>query len=218
MIRVPGSASQGKETKSIVEAIDLFPTLVTVAGQAAVAPSYLDGMTLAPLIADPTATVKPAAFSEFVKCYSCCKVPDPSGTPPWPLGNQEPDGRCEPADASGPGRHRCPAYPALPADPADVSEMETCFQVPRETIDFIGYSMRTAEYRYTEWLHFDGKILHGDFTRRVARELYSHTADPGNDPDVSENENIAEKADTDPALLDKLHAMLQAGFKPPAAS
>ena len=36
-------------------------------------------------------------------------------------------------------------------------------QVPRAEIDFIGYSMRTARYRYTEWLHFDGAILHGDF-------------------------------------------------------
>ena len=29
----------------------------------------------------------------------------------------------------------------------DLSEMETCFNVPREHIDFIGYSMRTADYR-----------------------------------------------------------------------
>ena len=214
MIRVPGSISQGKATTALVEAVDVFPTLVTVAGKAAASPSYLDGVSLAPVLADPTATVKQAAFSEFVKCYSCCKVPDPPGTPPWAQGDNQPGGKCEPPDDNGPGRHRCPAFPALPADPTDLSEMETCFFVPREQIDFIGYSMRTSEYRYTEWLHFDGKALHGDFTRRVARELYSHTADPGNDPDVSENENIEESADAE--LLNKLHDMLVAGFKPPA--
>lgn len=144
MIRLPGS---------LAEAVDLFPTLVTVAGKAPVAPRYLDGVTLAPILASPTVMVKQAAFSEFVKCYSCCKVPDPAGQPPWlpPVGK---DDSCLPPDQkSGPGRHRCPAWPALPADPTDLSEMETCFNVPREHIDFIGYSMRTAEHRYTEWLH-----------------------------------------------------------------
>jgi hypothetical protein len=57
-----------------VEAVDLFPTLVVVAGNAAAAPEYLDGVSLGPVLADPTAVVKQAAFSEFVKCYSCCKV------------------------------------------------------------------------------------------------------------------------------------------------
>ena len=66
---------------------------------------------------------------------------------------------------------------------------------------------------YTEWLHFDGQALHGDFTRPVARELYSHKTDPGNDPDLSENKNIVGAADA--ALLDKLHGMLEAGFKQP---
>ena len=165
-------------------------------------------------MANPTATVKPAAFSEFVKCYSCCKVPDPPGAPPWAQGDKQSGGKCSPPDDNAPGRHRCPAFPALPADPTDLSEMETCFQVPREHIDFVGYSMRTADYRYTEWLHFDGEALHGDFTRRVARELYSHKTDPGNDPDVSENENIVDSADAE--LLEQLHNMLESGFRQPS--
>ena len=110
MIKVPGALSQGKTTTALVEAVDLCPTLITIAGKAAAPPEYLDGVSLAPVLADPTASVKQAAFSEFVKCYSCCKVPD--------------DKPCNPPDTNGPGRHRCP-----PVDPADLSEMETCFQV-----------------------------------------------------------------------------------------
>ena len=71
----------------------------------------------------------------------------------------------------------------------------------------------TCRYRYTEWLHFDGDILHGDFGRRVATELYDHQGDDGSDPDVSENVNMAVVAD--PALLATLHAALVAGFPVP---
>ena len=52
--------------------------------------------------------------------------------------------------------------------------MSNCFKVARTEIDFIGYSVRSAQWRYTEWLHFDGVKLHGDFGRKVAHELYDH--------------------------------------------
>ena len=58
----------------------------------------------------------------------------------------------------------------------------------------------------------NGTIVHGDFDRMVPRELYEHKLDPGNDPDVSENENVVESAD--PNLLEQLHAMLRKGFVP----
>jgi iduronate 2-sulfatase len=91
--------------------------------------------------------------------------------------------------------------------------MGNCFHVERTLIDFIGYSMRTTRYRYTEWLHFNGTILHGDFSRRVGRELYDHEHDDGgnHDFDKFENENVVE----DPAnaqLVSQLHDMLVKGF------
>lgn len=45
--------------------------------------------------------------------------------------------------------------------------------------DFIGYSVRTSQWRYTEWLRFNGTRLHGDFTQVVGRELYDHRGDDG---------------------------------------
>jgi hypothetical protein len=123
-----------------------IPLLMTVSTLKA----YLDGVTLAPILSNPsTAEVKQAAFSEFVKCYSCCKG--------------QPD--------NGPANNTCARTQCTPKDPkglTELSEMETCFLVPREQISFIGYSMRTPRWRYTEWLHFNGTILHGDFNRRVA--------------------------------------------------
>ena len=100
-----------------------------------------------------------------------------------------------------------------PTDPSDLHEMGNCFRVPRSQIDFIGYSVRNERWRYTEWLHFDGTLLHGDFNRRVARELYDHAGDDGGDHDFDafENENVAE----DPANADvvsQLRDLLMQGF------
>jgi len=102
------------------------------------------------------------------------------------------------------------------------SSSSTCFpltslQVPRATIDFIGYSVRSARWRYTEWLGFNGTLLHGDFNRVVGTELYDHAGDDGSDHkwDDFENENVA----ADPANAGVVVAhrkLLLKGFAPPA--
>ena len=81
--------------------------------------------------------------------------------------------------------------------------------------DFIGYSVRTQEWRYTEWLRFNGTALHGDFGAVVAKELYDHRGDDGgaHDWDMFENENVADGAQH-AALLAQLSALLKLGFPP----
>jgi len=59
MIRVPGLAQPGRISAAIVETVDIFPTLTDVCGLAA--PAGLDGRSLRPQLADPTAkSAKPA--------------------------------------------------------------------------------------------------------------------------------------------------------------
>ena len=200
MIRVPSPgdaapAPPARVSSSLAEAVGLFPTLVEVAAKST-PPAFADGTSLAPVLRDPAASVAKGAFSEFVKCYSCCRVADDA--PCLPGGTQ---GRCAPTS---------------PADAADLHEMGNCFQVPSNQIDFIGYSVRTTRWRYTEWLRFNGTLLHGDFGQRVANELYDHAGDTGSahDWDAFENENVA----ADPANADtvaELRALLMEGFRPP---
>jgi hypothetical protein len=103
---------------------DLMPTLIELATGIA-PPAYCDGNSLAPLTKDPKAVVKKGAYSEFVKCYSCC-VSD--------AGTCDTTARCAPGTpiVEGKGGH--------PAGPEDLHDMGNCFKVPREHIDFIGYS------------------------------------------------------------------------------
>ena len=48
----------------------------------------------------------------------------------------------------------------------------------------MGYSVRTAQYRFTEWFKFNDDTLRADFNSTVAMELYDHTNDAGNDFDA----------------------------------
>ena len=80
--------------------------------------------------------------------------------------------------------HPRPAYPAAGKDP-----------------DAMGYSMRTARYRYTEWRDFEtGKVL--------ATELYDHGTDPHETQNVATAEDNAE-------VVKKLREQLRrTGFQP----
>ena len=80
MIRLPPAARSvppppARVSTSLAEAVGLFPTLVEVAAKST-PPAFADGTSLAPVLRDPTAAVAKGAFSEFVKCYSCCRVAD----------------------------------------------------------------------------------------------------------------------------------------------
>ncbi len=114
IVSAPSMKTAGKTTPALVELVDLFPTLTELCGQKT--PAGLDGVSLAPILADPAKTIKSAAFTQ----------------------------------------HPRPAY-------YDRTEKG----VP----DAMGYSVRTAKGRYTEWRDWEtGKLL--------AAEYYDHSRDP----------------------------------------
>jgi iduronate 2-sulfatase len=62
VIAAPGVGSAGGRVAAPVELLDLYPTLVDLAGLPL--PSGLDGTSLVPLLVDPQAEVKPAALTQ----------------------------------------------------------------------------------------------------------------------------------------------------------
>lgn len=89
------------------------------------------------------------------------------------------------------------SFAPLMDDPDQPWKKAAFSQYPRGRA--MGYSMRTDRYRYTEWIHRKtGEV--------VARELYDHEADPG------ENVNVAVLPENR-GLVGKLSEMLHAGWR-----
>ena len=70
MIRAPGMLTEsmptaGKQTDQLVELLDLFPTLCDLAKIDK--PDFVDGKSLAPILADTNAAVHPAAVSQYYR-------------------------------------------------------------------------------------------------------------------------------------------------------
>lgn len=63
MIRAPAARANGRPCNSLVEFVDVYPTLCELAGLPV--PDRLAGKSLAPLLADASAKVKDAAISQF---------------------------------------------------------------------------------------------------------------------------------------------------------
>ena len=77
----------------------------------------------------------------------------------------------------------------------------------------MGYSVRTAEWRLTVWVVWDGTRLAPIWSNVTATELYDHrgAAPYPTDFDASENENVAANA-SHAAVVDELSARLRAMF------
>lgn len=62
IISAPGMRGNGRSTKALAEFVDFYPTLADLCGLAA--PAGLEGVSLAPVLDDPSVSVKDAAFSQ----------------------------------------------------------------------------------------------------------------------------------------------------------
>merc|ERR1712150_48291 len=68
----------------------------------------------------------------------------------------------------------------------------SCAKGFSKDIEYMGYSIRTASWRYTEWKPWNGAELRPNWEdTSPGSELYSHDGDDGTDMDAFENENLA---------------------------
>lgn len=142
MIAIPGQSTAGSRSKSLVEFVDVFPTLIELCGLPPV--EDLEGVSLIRILQDPEATVRDGALSQFRRAS--------------PL-------------ASGGVASR------------------------------MGYSMRTDDWRYTEWTDVKTGRVH-------ERELYDHHHDPGETINLAAR---AEHQETIGRLGKSLHALTRKG-------
>ncbi|EOD06093.1 hypothetical protein EMIHUDRAFT_204694 [Emiliania huxleyi CCMP1516] len=103
---------------------------------------------------------------------------------------------------------RCPAEDTL-------GPFSSCTQTPQAEITWMGYSVRSEQYRYTLWLPFDGdENLAAWSGTDEHEELYSYVDSKMDDFNSFEKVNVA----SDPMYTVKkaeLRAVLTAAFNPP---
>ena len=122
----------------------------------------VDGASLAAAVRDPTSAGKPYAFSQIQRI----SIASLKKEKPWNTPLQ------------------------LPAA-ADAFYDPSCFS-DREQIEWMGYSVRSATYRYTEWYRWNGSALRPVADDAAPSELYDHRNDTSLwDPDASEYDNVA---------------------------
>ena len=63
LLSVPGMKNAGAKTNSLVEFVDIYPTLADLAGLSL--PKHLEGVSFRPLLDDPSLPWKSAAFSQY---------------------------------------------------------------------------------------------------------------------------------------------------------
>lgn len=138
LISSPLLEKRGLQSDALVELVDIYPTMVELAGLPV--PDGLDGVSMVPVIADPDRHWKAAAFSQFPR--------------PW---------------------------------------------MYKDKPEVMGYSIRTADFRYTEWRELDSGLLKGT-------ELYHYGSD-----DI-EYRNLAGKSDFRD-VEQELKQLLDGGWK-----
>jgi arylsulfatase A-like enzyme len=72
LIAAPGYKSAGRGTESLAEFVDIYPTLVDLCGLPT--PDHLEGTSLVPVLRDPAAKVKEAAFSQYPRAVAGKKL------------------------------------------------------------------------------------------------------------------------------------------------
>lgn len=155
-VRAPWlSASAGRRVTSVVELVDLYPTVAELAGVPLPLPrpsggaasarppqgyAGLGGRSLAALVERPEISSDGAAFSQIARC--------------WPSG--------------------------APRNASSFGAMAQCDGVPSSEYGFFGYSIRTAAARYTEWVptHWDAATSRHmpQWDVAVGSEMYDHSA------------------------------------------
>ncbi|WP_405400988.1 sulfatase [Maribacter sp. Asnod2-G09] len=170
------AAVRGTKTDALVELVDMYPTLCDLAGVSI--PATLEGQSFKPLLSDPNRKWKEAAFTQF---------PSPA-LREWA------------ANPLSKGMRETSFGPLL----EEVEEKIKLQQGDKWNRDLfenrlMGYSMRTADYRFTLWKDYTDKE-----SEPVFFELYDHKNDP------TETVNIANEK---PKIVQELLAQFNKGWQ-----
>ncbi|KAK4287859.1 hypothetical protein Pmani_039085 [Petrolisthes manimaculis] len=202
----------------LVELVDLFPTLVDLAGLPALfscpresrqVDICTEGMSLSPLLHLIQGGSIPKAFLTQGKAKGKDWLPD-GLLSQYPLPANHTSTILKTVQLDSHLLHGVrmkkavfSQYPRPGITPSVNPDSDQCHAWDATVM---GYSMRTLRYRYTVWFSFNGTTLMSDWSHILAQELYDHKVDP------QENHNVVDKARY-AHRLSYLHTQLRNGWQ-----
>lgn len=204
IIRAPwlgggGGDGDARRSDSLVELVDVLPTIAALAGVPLPPNEAFDGVSMLPLLGHALGPQPPVVEVADVdmgrtsvgSAFNC-------GGP-----------RCE-------GSTKAAAFSQYPRRVTDASRPwhgNSIIHHNRSTFTHMGYSARTTGWRYTEWVAWDGAALAPVWDAVAARELYDHRGEatyPTNF-DVGELENVASLLEYE-STVEMLSRLVRAQF------
>lgn len=190
MLRVPWlshGAARGANSTAMVELVDVYPTLAELAGIDTVRNEALEGTSLVPLLTG----------AALVEAGSGIHLDD----------ERHGGGLSAAFSAAFSQYPRC-LNTSMSKEPPFLGTRDPCVGVPANEFTHMGYSVRVAAWRFTEWPRWKAS-LEPDWSAVEGVELYAHAGDDGTCLDCFENANVAD----DPkhaAVVKRLRALLRA--------
>nr|CAD7575494.1 unnamed protein product [Timema californicum] len=180
LLSIPGQTEgYSRSNHALVELVDIFPTLVELAELPGGVP---------PLCPDDSSSV--SLCSEGISLVS--------------LIQQEIASMHQENQAKVSRRWKTGVFSQYPR-PGVYPTYKPNSDKPRlKDIRIMGYTLRTHRHKYTEWIHFDDNKA--DWSRVIARELYDHKLDSGEDLNLADRPQFAK-------LMGRLSQQLRAGWR-----
>jgi hypothetical protein len=190
---------------SFCQLVDLMPTIAALAGLALPAKEAvedpLDGVSFVPMLTTDAATISTRG------------------------GGEQGEGTVHAAQKEAWARQGKVAafsqYPRRVSNPARAWSGNSIIHHERSTFTHMGYSIRTKEYRLTQWVQWNGTQLLPIWSNITASELYDHRNESygsaaefpifPTDFDARENANIAAQPEFAPTVA-ALSLQLRAQF------
>nr|CAD7463477.1 unnamed protein product [Timema tahoe] len=181
LLSIPGQTEGcSRSSHALVELVDIFPTLVELAELPGGVPPLCPDNSSSVTLCTEGISLVPLIQQEIASMHqeNQAKV----STPQWKSGvfSQYP---------------RPGVYPTYKPN-SDKPRLKD--------IRIMGYTLRTQRHKYTEWVHFDDNKA--DWSQVIARELYDHKLDSGEDLNLADRPQFAK-------LMGRLSQQLRAGWR-----
>ena len=228
IVRAPMYPSaMGRVTSGLAELVDLFPTISELAGAPttgnALPGERLDGVSLVPFFEDPEREGFPTSIDQGTRnktlAFSQYPHSDHGASTPATECPFFENGACR----ATPGAEAGAVRGGVTAEAVEAAEAAEASAPKPKAKQWMGFSVRDAQWRYTTWVPFNGTRADwgaAEKARPAIHELYNHSYNPLTTTSMDDVDDVANLAYALPEMAAAYFALARDFFEviaPPTA-